>query len=593
MEQWFVAAKRADFKALAKQLQVSDVLVRLMRNRDMTTTEEMRRYLCGSLSDLYDPCLLKDVQKGVRIVKEKICAGEKMRIISDYDVDGVCANYILYKGLKRCGADVDSVIPHRVKDGYGINETLIQNACDAGVRTLITCDNGIAAWEPIARAGALGMTTIILDHHDIPFEETDGEKQYKIPPAAAVINPKQEDCAYPEKNICGAVVTFKFIQILYRAFGIPEEEVRSFLEFAALGTVCDVMPLKGDNRIIAKEGLKRFAGTANLGLQALLMANHLTEKKLTAYHLGFIIGPCINASGRLDTAKKALDLFLCEDRAACASRAEELVALNIARKEMTRIGEEAADEYLKTGGYLADKVLVVYLPEVHESIAGIIAGRIREKYNKPTFVITRADDGLKGSGRSIEAYPMFESLVKVKDCMTKFGGHPMAAGLSMEEDRLEEFRRRLNADAKLTEEDFVKKIVIDVPVPFSYLSLSFIEELNLLEPFGTGNPAPLFAQKDLDILSVRSLGDKGRVLKMDLKYDGGYAMDAIYFGEEEEFFKEMEAVCGAEEVRRVKNGLAHRVLMDCVYYPEIHEWRGQQSIQVVIKYYRFKKKTEV
>ena len=587
MERWFIAAKRADFNGLAKTLHVSPVLVRLMRNRDLTTEGEMEKYLRGSLADLYDPCLLKDVEKGAAIMKEKITEGKKIRIISDYDVDGVSSNYILYKGLRRCGADVDYRIPDRIADGYGINEHLIDQAYADGVDTVITCDNGIAAAEQIAYGNRLGMTFVVTDHHDVPFVEEGGVRKEILPEAAAVINPKQAGCPYPFKQICGAVVAFKFVQVLYDIFGISRRETEEFLEITAMATVCDVMILQDENRILVKEGLRRMNHSGIPGLRALIVANHLEEKKLTAYHLGFIIGPCINASGRLDTAKKALDLLLCTDAERCRAMAEALLELNAERKEMTRQGEEEAHRYLEDTGYVRDKVLVVFLPDCHESIAGIIAGRIRECYNKPVFVITRTKDGLKGSGRSIETYHMYDEMVRVKDCFTKFGGHPMAAGLSMQEERLPEFRERINANARLTEADFVKKVHIDIALPVSWLSEDLLAELDTLEPFGNGNEKPLFAQKDFHITGTRVLGSTGRCLKLFLKDAEGYGVDAIYFGDTALFLKDMEAACGKEETDRLQRGLPSSVRMDCTYYPEINEWRGQRTIQIVVKNYRF------
>ena len=475
MEKWFVASKRADFNKIGEVFHISPVTARLMRNRDLTTIEEMQRYLYGSLSDLYDPHLLKDADKGAEIIKEKIEARKKIRIISDYDVDGVSSNYILYQGLKRCGADVDYKIPDRVEDGYGINEHLIEQAAEDGIDTIITCDNGIAASAQIAYGNSLGLTIVVTDHHDIPFQKENDEITYLLPPAAAVINPKQKDCSYPFKSICGAVVVYKFIQVLYDLFQIDQKESEAFLEIAAMATVCDVMPLFDENRILVREGLRRIRQTEIVGLQALIEANHLEDKKLSSYHFGFILGPCINASGRLTSAKEALELLLCKDKEICRQKAEALTALNAERKEMTADGVKAAKAYLESTGHAKDKVLVVYLPDCHESIAGIIAGRMKEYYHKPVFVITRTKEGLKGSGRSIEAYHMYQEMNKIKECFDKFGGHPMAAGLSMQEDRLEEFREKLNTNTTLTEEDFVEKVHIDVALPISYLSESLIK----------------------------------------------------------------------------------------------------------------------
>ena len=536
MEKWFVASKRADFNKIGEVFHISPVTARLMRNRDLTTIEEMQRYLYGSLSDLYDPHLLKDADKGAEIIKEKIEAGKKIRIISDYDVDGVSSNYILYQGLKRCGADVDYKIPDRVEDGYGINEHLIEQAAEDGIDTIITCDNGIAASAQIAYGNSLGLTIVVTDHHDIPFQK----------------------------------------------------ESEAFLEIAAMATVCDVMPLFDENRILVKEGLRRIRQTEIVGLQALIEANHLEDKKLSSYHFGFILGPCINASGRLTSAKEALELLLCKDKEICRQKAEALTALNAERKEMTADGVKAAKAYLESTGHAKDKVLVVYLPDCHESIAGIIAGRMKEYYHKPVFVITRTKEGLKGSGRSIEAYHMYQEMNKIKECFDKFGGHPMAAGLSMQEDRLEEFREKLNTNTTLTEEDFVEKVHIDVALPISYLSESLIKEFELLEPFGNENTKPLFAQKDLYIKGIRVLGTTGRCLKLFLSDGSQTNIEAMYFGESDGFLEELSCFCGKEEAQRVQRGLPHHIWMDVTYYPQINEWRGQKNIQIVIQNYRFK-----
>ena len=581
MEKWFVASKRADFNKIGEVFHISPVTARLMRNRDLTTIEEMQRYLYGSLSDLYDPHLLKDADKGAEIIKEKIEAGKKIRIISDYDVDGVSSNYILYQGLKRCGADVDYKIPDRVEDGYGINEHLIEQAAEDGIDTIITCDNGIAASAQIAYGNSLGLTIVVTDHHDIPFQKENDEITYLLPPAAAVINPKQKDCSYPFKSICGAVVVYKFIQVLYDLFQIDQKESEAFLEIAAMATVCDVMPLFDENRILVKEGLRRIRQTEIVGLQALIEANHLED-------FGFILGPCINASGRLTSAKEALELLLCKDKEICRQKAEALTALNAERKEMTADGVKAAKAYLESTGHAKDKVLVVYLPDCHESIAGIIAGRMKEYYHKPVFVITRTKEGLKGSGRSIEAYHMYQEMNKIKECFDKFGGHPMAAGLSMQEDRLEEFRGKLNTNTTLTEEDFVEKVHIDVALPISYLSESLIKEFELLEPFGNENTKPLFAQKDLYIKGIRVLGTTGRCLKLFLSDGSQTNIEAMYFGESDGFLEELSCFCGKEEAQRVQRGLPHHIWMDVTYYPQINEWRGQKNIQIVIQNYRFK-----
>ncbi len=547
----------------------------------------MNLYLHGTMEDIPSAHLLKDIEKAATIMKNKIDIGAKIRIISDYDVDGVSSNYILWNGLKRCGANVDYRIPDRMEDGYGINENLILKAHQDGIDTIITCDNGIAAIDQIAYANELGLTVVVTDHHDIPYEMIDGKTVYRTPNAAAVVNPKQEDCSYPFKSICGAVVCYKFMEVMYEMCNIPHEETEEFLAMAALATVCDVMPLRGENRIIVKEGLKRIQNTTILGLKALISANALMDKKITGYHLGFILGPCINASGRLKTAREAMELLTCQNEKRAMEMAENLTALNQERKDLTKQGVEDALRYLEESGRNRDKVLVVYLKDCHESIAGIIAGRVREHYNKPVFVLTRSKEGVKGSGRSIEAYHMFDEMTKVKDCFTKYGGHPMAAGLSMEESRVEELRTRLNENTSLTEKDFIAKVHIDIAVPLSYLSEDFVDELTLLEPFGTGNEKPLFAQKDLQVGSLRILGTTGRCTKLYVKEKNGPAMDAMYFGESKAFLKELEEYYGKEMVYRLQKGLPVNVKMHLTYYPQINEWNGQKNMQIVIQNYRF------
>ena len=422
MEKWVVSAKRADFQAIAEKFGIDQVTARLIRNRDIVGEPEIRKYLYGTKKDFYDPHLLKDADKLVEILMSKIKEQKKIRIIGDYDIDGVNASFILLRGLRRCHANADVEIPDRMKDGYGINEHLIRYAYEEGVDTILTCDNGIAAVEQTKLAKSLGMTILITDHHEV---------QEEVPPADAVVNPRQADCPYPFKHLCGAAVAYKVICCLYEAYGIPKEETEEFLEFAGFATVGDVMDLIGENRILVKEGLKRLNHTQNVGMASLIRACGLEEKEIKSYHIGFVLGPCINAGGRLDTAKRSLNLLLQKDRAKADVMAAELKALNDERKDMTQTGAEEAIEWIEKEGRSQDKVLVVYLPDCHESLAGIIAGRIRERYNKPVFVLTDSIDGVKGSGRSIEAYSMFEEMSKCKELYTKYGGHPMAAGLSL------------------------------------------------------------------------------------------------------------------------------------------------------------------
>ena len=587
MEQWFIASKRADFNKIAADFHISPVLARLLRNRDLITEEDIRIYLHGSLSDLPSPYLMKDIEKAAHIMRQKIDQGARIRIISDYDVDGVSSNYILWKGLTRCGARVDYRIPDRIEDGYGINEHLISQAYEDGIDTIITCDNGIAAIEQIAYARKLGMTVVVTDHHEVPYDASDGEITYHLPDADAVVNPKRQDCCYPYKNICGAVVCYKLIEIIYELYGIDKTEMEAFLPMAALATVCDVMPLKGENRIIVREGLARMPHTEIRGLQALMEANHLSDKKISAYHLGFILGPCINASGRLKTAREAMELLICQEHSQALQKAYDLVEINKERKDMTKRGAEAALQYLEESGHSRDKVLVVFLPDCHESIAGIIAGRVKEHYNKPVFVLTRSKDGVKGSGRSIEAYSMYDEMTKIKDIFLKYGGHPMAAGLSLQEDRIEEFRERLNRNTLLREEDFVKKISIDIAVPIAYLSENFIEELSLIEPYGNENKKPLFAQKRLKLHSLRVLGNSGRCIKLYVSDEGGTGMEALYFGESDRFMQDIEDCYDKETLNRLMQGLPVRVYMTAAYYPQVNEWRGRRTIQIVIEHYRY------
>lgn len=569
MEKWMVYNKRADFQKIGKEFGIDPVIARLIRNRDIQDLEEIRTYLYGTRQEIPEPWKMKDIGKAVEILLEKIEAKKKIRIIGDYDIDGVTATCILLKGLKRLGADVDTYIPDRVKDGYGMHEQLIDKALEDQVDTILTCDNGIAAAAEIAYAKREGLTVIITDHHDIPFQDTENERKWIIPEADAVVNPKQNDCLYPNKNICGAVVAWKLIWALYEKAEINMEEVWDFLELAAIATVGDVMDLQGENRIIVKEGLKKLPKTSFEGLKALIRVNNLEGAEITAYHVGFVLGPCINASGRLDTAARSLELLLADNLEDAMRLADDLYALNQSRKAMTENGKEQAIQNIKENGLDKDRVLVVYLPDCHESLAGIIAGRIRETYNKPVFVLTRGADGVKGSGRSIEAYSMYEELVKCGDLLTQFGGHPMAAGLSMDEKNVDTFRRRLNDNCTLTEQDLLPKIMIDVPMPISYLSKKLTEQLKILEPFGKGNTKPLFAQKNLHATGLRILGRNRNVVKMFLVDESGSRMDAVYFGEAQKF---------ADFVQ------THDTI-SVTYYPEINVYQGRENLQIVVRNY--------
>lgn len=562
-------AKKADFQEIGKKFGIDPVIARLVRNRDVEGMDDIRSYLYGTLDDIPSPWLLKDMKKAAEILSAKIDSGAKIRIIGDYDIDGVTATYILLTGLKRLGADVDTYIPDRIKDGYGLHSQLIEKAAVDGIDTIVTCDNGIAASQEIALAKKGGMTVIVTDHHEIPYEDTEQGRVWIIPQADAVINPKQPGCEYPNKNICGAVVAWKLIWSLYETYGIGRDEILEFSEAAAVATVGDVMDLQGENRIIVKEGLKRLPHTENQGFQALIEANGLTGERITAYHVGFVLGPCINASGRLDTASRALSLLCTKNWDQAAKAAGDLVALNQSRKAMTEEGRDKAVDLIEQSELSKDRVLVVYLPECHESLAGIIAGRLREKYYKPVFVLTKAENGVKGSGRSIEAYSMYEELVKCSDLLEQFGGHPMAAGLSLKEENVEIFRRRLNDLCTLTEAELTPKITIDVPMPISYLSRELTEQLSVLEPFGKANTKPLFAQKGLRVLNLRILGKNQNVAKMKLMDTSGASVDAVYFGQALEFqsyVQKMETI-------------------SVTYYPEINVYQGRETLQAVIRNY--------
>lgn len=570
MEKWAVNVKKADFFAIGEKYNIDPVIARLIRNRDVIEDIKIQEYLYGTLNDIPSPWLLKDIKKTVDIIEKLIALKKKIRIIGDYDIDGVTATFILLQGLRRIGADVDIYIPDRILDGYGIHMNLVEKAVADHVECILTCDNGIAAFSEIKYAKEKGLTVLVTDHHEIPFEDSDDGKKYILPPADAIINPKQEDCLYPNKNICGAVVAWKLISALYERYDIAESEKNDFIEFAALATVGDVMTLQGENRIIVKEGLKRIKDTKNIGLSELIRANQLEESKITAYHVGFILGPCINASGRLDTAVRSLALFLAKTKDEAAKLAGDLKAINESRKQLTNIGKDQAIQLIESTDLKNDRVLVVFLPECHESLAGIIAGRIREKYNKPSIVLTKGEKLIKGSGRSIEGYSMFEELVKCSHLLEKFGGHPMAAGLSLKEENIDRFREEINRKCELTNEQLVHKILIDVAMPISYISKKLIRQISILEPFGNGNVKPIFAQKDLRVLSKRIFGKNKNVIKLQLMSSDSCVMDAVYFGETESFWTFLE----------------NHEMISITYYPDINVFQGRETIQIIIQNFR-------
>ena len=570
MKAWYQMAKRADFNAIAQKFNISPVLARLIRNRDVIESEDIDKYLNGTLDDLYDGMLIKDMDKALDVIKEKIENKEKIRILGDYDSDGVNATYILLKGIEGLGGVVDGDIPDRIKDGYGLNINLIDKALKDGINTIITCDNGIAAFDEIMYAKDMGMSVIVTDHHEVPFTEEDGEIKYILPPADAVLDIQRKDCTYPFKGICGAAVSYKLIEALYEAFGRDSSKMHYLLENVAIATVTDVMQLVDENRIFVKEGLKRIANTSNEGLKALMELTKVPVDNLSPYHIGFVIGPCINASGRLETAKKALALLCAKDEMTAYNLAEELVDLNNVRKDMTEQWVEAAVDEIELSSMKNDKVMVVYLPDCHESIAGIIAGRIRERYYRPTFVLTKGEEFVKGSGRSIDTYNMFEEMNKCKDLFVKFGGHKMAAGLSLKEENVDVFRKIINEKCELTDEDFIEKIHFDMTLPFGYISENLIEEFDKLEPCGNGNIRALFAEKNITVLSLKVVGRNKNVAKLRLKDSKGDAIDAVYFGDAEEFAKDIE-------------GRSNIAIM---FYPDINEFNGFRSVQLVIKDYK-------
>ena len=570
MQRWFITMKKADFNAIGEKYHISPILARLIRNRDIIGDDAVDFYLNGTIADLYDGMLMQDMDRAVEILAEKIREEKPVRVIGDYDIDGVNATYILQEGLSGLGADVDTDIPDRIKDGYGLNKMLIDRALDDGIDTVITCDNGIAASDEIAYAKENGLTVIVTDHHEVPYIEMDGEKEYLLPRADAVVDPHRADCAYPFKGLCGAAVAYKLVEALYNVMQRDPEDVDYLMENVAIATVGDVMDLNGENRIFVKQGLEMLKRTQNQGLKALIECTGIDVERLNAYHIGFVLGPCINASGRLDTAKRALELLNARTRREAVMLAEDLKALNDSRKEMTERGVAEAVNLIETTSLKDDRVLVVYLPDCHESIAGIIAGRIRERYYRPVFVLTKAEEGVKGSGRSIEAYDMFAQMCRCRALFTKFGGHKLAAGLSLEEDNVQRFRETINALCDLTEEDLQEKVSIDMQLPFPYITEELIRELELLEPFGKGNQKPLFAERNLRVVSPRIFGKNRNVLKCRLEDMQGNQMEAVYFGDVEKCLKTME----------------EKQVMSFTYYPSVNEYMGRRSIQITIVNYQ-------
>ena len=586
MEKWFVMRKGAPFQEIAEKFHIQPILARLIRNRDVVGDENIQMYLHGTISDLYDGMLMKDMYKAVDILQEKLQEDKKIRIIGDYDIDGINATYILLEGLRSLGGDVDIDIPDRMKDGYGLNRNLIDRAFDAEVDTIITCDNGIAASEEIAYGKSLGMTIIVTDHHEVPYEGEGEEKRYILPPADAVVDPKQEECLYPFKGLCGAAVAYKLVETLFNVSGKDVEDVDYLMENVAIATVGDVMDLTDENRIFVKQGLEMLKRTKSLGLKALIECTGVDIDHLSSYHIGFVIGPCLNASGRLDTAKRALELLCAKTKKEADILAGDLKALNDNRKDMTAIAVEEAIRQVEKSSLKEDKVLVVYLPECHESLAGIVAGRVRERFYKPTFILTKAEEGVKGSGRSIENYHMYEELNKCKTILTKFGGHKLAAGVSLEEENVDVLRKMLNENATLTEDDLMERISIDMQLPFQYISEQLIDELELLEPFGKGNTKPVFVEKNIEVLKGAILGKNRNVMKLQVCDAQGITMDALYFGDIEQFLAYLQKKYGKDMVQHMMKGYRTGMKLAFTYYPTVNEYMSRRSLQIVIQNYQ-------
>ena len=581
-EKWLLRNRKVDLKAMSEKYKISQLLCKLMVNRDIIDENIINSYINPVYKYLHSPKTMKDVVIAVDIIKRKIQENKKIRIIGDYDVDGIISVFILYTALKKCGANVDYEIPDRIKDGYGINENIVKVAYDEGVDTIITCDNGISAIDQIQYAKDLGLTVIVTDHHDVPFIEEDGVRTFLSSQADAIINPKQIECEYKFKSICGAGVAFKLMEALYEEIGMDKEECYKLIEFVAIATVCDVVDLIDENRIFVKNGLEMLNNSKNIGINALKKACGLEDKEITAYHLGFVIGPCLNASGRLDSAKKGLELLLMEDDEEAKNLAQEIVDLNDARKNMTKEGVDRAINIIDSTDINNDNILVVYIPDIHESLAGIVAGRVKEKYNKPTIILTKSEEGVKGSARSIEEYNMFEELLACKELLDKFGGHPMAAGLSLQEDKVDELRIALNNKCELTDEDLTRKIMIDSSLPLEYLNLHLIEELNVLEPFGKGNAKPVFGVRDAKITRAMLLGKDKNVLKLKLLTNNNITIDAMIFNDLENFESKIIEKYGNEELDNLYNKSNNNIPMDFTFYPSINEWNGNKSIQIVV-----------
>lgn len=585
MAKWLLIRKSGDYTELGQEFKINPLLARVVRNRGVSTKEEMRLYFYGDRNDFHDSFQMKDMENACLLLKKKLEENKRIRIIGDYDIDGVCATAILMRGFQALEAEIDSVIPHRMKDGYGMNKDMILAAYEEGIDTIVTCDNGISAKDAVGLAKEKGMTVVITDHHEVPYTETEGEKCYVIPPADYVVDPKQEDCGYPFPHICGAFVAFKLVYGLCcvcekrQVWEALEEEL---LQMAAFATVGDIMELKGENRALVKEGLALMSKKPSVGIGALLSVLGLQNTKVSAFHLGFLLGPCLNATGRIDSADRALELLLTKDKVEAMKLAGDLKAMNDSRKMLTEKGTAQAIREIEEKEYDKDKVLVVFLPDCHESVAGIIAGRIREKYGKPTFIVTKAEEGLKGSGRSIEAYEMYEEMCKVKEVFTKFGGHSQAAGFSLLEENLPVMRQKLNENCKLTKEEMQNKLYLDAEVPLSYITGELVNQIQRLEPFGNGNEKPMFARKDLRLMSGKLLGNEGKVGKYKVLEQNGQGFELTLFQRNDAFRVFLQEKYGEEEMQAVFAGRGSGVTVNIAYYPQWNEYQGRKSLQYVM-----------
>ena len=585
MEQWMVYQKKADFAKTGEKFHIHPVVARLIRNRDVTGDEEISLFLNGTLSDLPDAHCMKDLDLLVDILLEKIRGNKKIRVIGDYDVDGVMSSFMLKEVLHKAGADFDVKIPERIRDGYGLNVRLVEEAMHDGVDTILTCDNGISAMEEIAYAKGQGLTVLVTDHHQIPFKEENGVRTEIRSMADAIVNPHQEVCGYPFKELCGAGVVYALACVMYERLGLSGEET-DLLEFAAMATVCDVMPLTGVNRILVKEGIKRIHNTKNTGMKALIETAGLAPEQIDAWHFGFVLGPCINAMGRLETAEQALALFSSGDEESASQTAEDLVLKNNERKEMTKQGVEEGIRLVESGGYENDPVLVLYLPDVHESIAGLIAGRVRERYARPVFVLTKGEGCVKGSGRSTEVYSMYEQMCRCSELLTRFGGHPMAAGMSLPEENVELFRKKMNELCPYSVEEISSRVHIDMQMPPEYADIQLLRQFEILAPFGTGNPKPLFVDRGFRIERMRVLGKKQNVLRLNLKSAQGNPLQAVYFGDIPAFEQYLSDRFGEEQVLSAKQGRENNIIFSMVYQLREDTYKNNESIQLDMKYYR-------